>query len=379
MSKLFFQLINNRRGTGSSKKPASVEIRFSLNRERKYFSTGVMVCPNNWSDKTHRAVRCKDADSINETLDLWLEKAKSIADKFITDDSLTLDNVKGLMEGEDSKKMDFATYCEKRAECRNVRPSTKGRYMVFVRFLRGYGKIISFSDAANESKVRGMDEFLHKKGYKQSTIYDYHKFMKLFINDACTDGLIEKNPYDNLSFKVSRGEKKYVDNITEEQFNKLKELKLTSPHLQRVRDLFLFQCYTAMAYSDLMSFDYSNCEKIDGKVFYHSKRTKTDVDFAFMLLDPAVEILKKYDYKLPTITNQKYNDYLKAIGAMIGVEKMHSHMGRGTAATLFLSKGMSINIVARTLGHTNLRQTMRYARTLNKDVVGAFDKLEGKL
>ena len=379
MKVLNFALVNNRRGLGSSKKPASVEIRFSIGRERKYFSTGVMVCPSNWSDKTQRIIKSKDADSINRTLDLWREKAKSVADKFITDDSLTLENVKGLLEGEDNKRKDFATYCEERAECRNVRESTKGRYMVFVRFLRSYGKIVSYSDATKESKIRAMDEYLHKKGYKQSTIYDYHKFMKLFINDACTDGLMEKNPYDNLSFKVSRGEKKYVDNINEEQFIKLKELKLTSPHLQRVRDLFLFQCYTAMAYSDLMSFDYSNCEKIDGKVFYHSKRTKTDTDFVFMLLDPAVEILKKYDYKLPEITNQKYNDYLKAIGAMIGVEGMHSHMGRATAATLFLSKGMSINVVARVLGHTTLRQTVRYARTLNKDVLGAFGKLEGKL
>lgn len=128
-----------------------------------------------------------------------------------------------------------------------------------------------------------------------------------------------------------------------------------------------------------MSFDYANCEEIGGKLFYHAKRTKTDTDFVFQILSPAVELLKEYNYYLPKISNQKYNDYLKVIGAMIGEPKLHSHMGRATAATLFLSKGMPINIVSRVLGHTSLKQTTRYARTLNKDVMGAFDKLEGKI
>ena len=72
-------------------------------------------------------------------------------------------------------------------------------------------------------------------------------------------------------------------------------------------------------------------------MFYHSKRTKTDTDFVFQLLDPALEILKKYKYRLPKISNQKYNDYLKVVGMMVGVGRLHSHMGRATAATLFLS------------------------------------------
>lgn len=128
-----------------------------------------------------------------------------------------------------------------------------------------------------------------------------------------------------------------------------------------------------------MSFDYSCCEEVNGKWFYHAQRTKTDTDFVFQLLSPAVELLKAYDFKLPKITNQKYNDYLKIVGMMVGVDGLHSHMGRATAATLFLSKGMPINIVARVLGHTTLRQTTRYARTLNKDVRAAFDNLEGKI
>lgn len=224
-----------------------------------------------------------------------------------------------------------------------------------------------------------MDEFLHKQGKAQCTIYDYHKYLKLFINDAVIDGYLEQNPYKFLPFQVGKGEKQFVDCITEEQFNDIKKLDIATPHIQQARDLFLFQCYTGLAYSDLTSFDYANCEEIGGKMFYHAKRTKTDTDFVFQLLTPAVDLLEKYDFKLPKISNQKYNDYLKVIGQMVGVDRLHTHMGRATAATLFLSKGMPINIVARVLGHTSLRQTTRYARTLSKDVQSAFNELEGKM
>lgn len=128
-----------------------------------------------------------------------------------------------------------------------------------------------------------------------------------------------------------------------------------------------------------MAFDFCKCNLIDGKFFYHNRRVKTNVDFVLQLLPQVVEILNKYNNKLPQISNQKYNDFLKVIGSMVGVDNLHSHMGRATAATMFLSKGMPINVVSKVLGHTNLRQTQRYARTLSRDVRSAFDALEDKI
>ena len=223
-----------------------------------------------------------------------------------------------------------------------------------------------------------MDEYLHTREIGQSTIYNYHKYLKLFINDAIIDNLVQENPYRRLSFKISRGDKKYVDCLTVEQFDAVRNLTVSTPHLCKARDLFLFQCYTGLAYADLMAFDFNECDLIDGKYFYHDRRAKTDVDFVLQLLPQAVDILTKYKNKLPTLSNQRYNDYLKVIGSMIGVDGLHSHMGRATAATMFLSKGMPINVVSKVLGHTNLRQTQRYARTLSRDVRSAFNNIEGK-
>lgn len=378
MGNVTFNVINNRLHRGSSYKATSVEFSFYCDGKRKYVSTGIMVHPSEWSDKQKVIIKRKDAKILNEMLDAWKAKAVRVVKKAVDESITDLNYVVQLMKNEDSSHITFIEYCEKRRNERKVSEHTKQRYDVFIKFLKDWGKIVSFADC-NVSKVRAMDERLTKQGKAQCTIYDYHKYLKLFINDAIVDGFLEQNPYRMLPFRIGRGEKQYVDCINEDQFSAIKTATITAPHIRKARDLFLFQCYTGLAYSDLMSFSYKNCEEIDGKLFYHAKRTKTDTDFVFQILEPAKVILEKYDYQLPKISNQKYNDYLKVVGGLVGVPSLHSHMGRATAATLFLSKGMPINIVSRVLGHTTLRQTTRYARTLNKDVMGAFDKLEGKM
>ena len=378
MGNVTFNVINNRLKRGSAFKATSIEISFYCDGKRKYLSTGIMIHPSEWADQKKEVIKRKDAKQLNELLQAWKDKAMRVVKKALDDGITDLDQLVMMMRNEDASHVSFIEYCEKRRDERKVGEHTKKRYDVFIKFLKEWGKIVSFSDC-NVSRIRSMDEYLTKQGKAQCTIYDYHKYLKLFINDAIVDGLMEQNPYKMLSFRIGRGEKQYVDCINEEQFNAIKKLSITSPHIRKARDLFLFQCYTGLAYSDLMSFSHKNCEEMDGKLFYHAKRTKTDTDFVFQILEPAKQILEKYNYELPSISNQKYNDYLKVIGGLVGVGNLHSHMGRATAATLFLSKGMPINIVARVLGHTTLRQTTRYARTLNKDVMGAFDKLEGKM
>lgn len=377
MAKINLSIIHNRLKRATSKHEVSVELCFCAKRQRKYFSTGVKVTTTQWSDASKMVIKRKDADELNEIIQAYRARANEIISKMVKEGCCDLNVVISQMNGED-EGTSFIEYCERRRNERKVCEHTKKRYDVFIKFLKTWGKIKSFQDC-NVSKVRAMDEYLHRQDKAQCTIYDYHKYLKLFINDAMIDGLIEQNPYKFLPFHISKGEKQYVDCITEEQFAAIKKLKLSTPHILHARDLFLFQCYTGLAYSDLASFNYDNCEEINGKMFYHAKRTKTDTDFVFQLLKPALELLQKYDFCLPKISNQKYNDYLKVIGEIVGVPKLHTHAGRGTAATLFLSKGMPINIVSKVLGHKNLRQTMRYARTLNKDVQSAFDALEGKM
>lgn len=376
MADLKFNIVYDRKHVATDKNEGVLEIRFTAERKQKYFSTGIKVTKKQW--KGDRIVGHPDMGALNLRLSMLKQKAQKIVTLACGADVFDFNSVTSLFKGETATEIDFATYCEQRSQKRRVCENTKERYRVFTRFLRSWGGIKAFSDIS-VAKVRAMDEYLHAKGLGQGTVYNYHKYLKLFINDAVIDGFVRESPYRRLPFKIGRGDKQFVDCLTVEQFEAVRSLRLSTPHLTRCRDLFLFQCYTGLAYSDLMAFAFDDCELIDGKYFYHNKRTKTNVDFVLQLLPPAVELLERYGYKLPKLSNQKYNDYLKAIGAMVGVENMHSHMGRATAATMFLSKGMPINVVSRVLGHTNLKQTQRYARTLSRDVRSAFDMLEEKI
>lgn len=379
MAILRFNIIYDRKHATKSGKQGYVEVRFCMNRQQKYFSTGIKVFADEWDYQECKVVRHPDRMELNQRLTAIRAKAYKIVNKAYDDeDGFDFNLLTRMFRGEPAKKIDFPTYCEQRTAARRVSESTRTRYRVFTRFLRSWGKIISFSDLTL-AKIRAMDEHLHTRKMGLATIYNYHKSLKLFINDAVIDNLVQDNPYRRLSFKIPRGDKHYVDCLTIEQFESIRSLAVTNPHLAKVRDLFLFQCYTGLAYSDLMAFDFCKCNLIDGKFFYHNRRVKTDVDFVLQLLPQVVEILNKYNNKLPQISNQKYNDFLKVIGSMVGVDNLHSHMGRATAATMFLSKGMPINVVSKVLGHTNLRQTQRYARTLSRDVRSAFDALEDKI
>ena len=378
MADLKFNIVYDRKHVASAVSGGIIEIRFTCGKQQKYFSTGIKVLRTQWNGRSNCIVKHPDGKALNLRLDSFVEKAGKVRKAALMDDGFDFASISGLFKGDKSKEIDFPTYCEQRTAKRRVCENTRERYRVFIRFLRSWDEIKSFADIT-VAKVRSMDEYLHEKGLGQGTVYNYHKYLKLFINDAVIDSLVTENPYRRLPFKIGRGDKQYVDCLTMEQFEAVRSLRIATLHIAKARDLFLFQCYTGLAYSDLMAFSFEDCELMDGKYFYHNKRTKTDVDFVLQLLPPAVELLKKYGYKLPRLSNQKYNDYLKAVGAMAGIEGLHSHMGRATAATMFLSKGMPINVVSKVLGHTNLRQTQRYARTLSKDVRSAFDMLEGKI
>jgi integrase len=143
--------------------------------------------------------------------------------------------------------------------------------------------------------------------------------------------------------------------------------------------LFIFQAFTGLSYSDTQIFDLSEYREIDGRWVNIGERIKTGVPYVSQLLPPAVEILEKYGWKVPKMNNQRYNQMLKAIGMVIGIPKLHSHMGRHTFATYMLSQGAKIENVSRMLGHTNIEQTQRYAKVLAQDVRDDFAMVERKM
>ena len=113
----------------------------------------------------------------------------------------------------------------------------------------------------------------------------------------------------------------------------------------------------------------------DGNYLIKDKRTKTDTTYIFLLSEKALAIVMKYKGKIPAISNQKYNQYLKVLGQMIGVPTLHSHMGRSTFASTCLNQGMATDVLKYALGHRTTLQTNRYATMQDETIKKAFEDI----
>ena len=115
---------------------------------------------------------------------------------------------------------------------------------------------------------------------------------------------------------------------------------------------------------------YVSCPKVGEMMCLKKKRGKTGVTYILPLNDTAISLLRKYDFELPIITNQKYNAYLKEIANICGIKKtLTTLLARHTAATLMLNAGIAIEVVSKTLGHSNTKMTQHYAKLLDKTVI----------
>ena len=157
--------------------------------------------------------------------------------------------------------------------------------------------------------------------------------------------------------------------------------------MELVRDLFVFSCFTGLAYIDVANLTPENIVTLDDKQWIMTKRQKTSVATNVLLLDIPKNIIEKYSGKIyrngklfPMLTNQRTNSYLKEIADICGIKKdLTFHMARHTFATMSLSKGVSMESVSKMLGHTNIKTTQIYARITNKKIEYDMEQLAGKL
>ena len=278
-----------------------------------------------------------------------------------------------------SESDSFIDFIVRRTDERKDRAEgTIKHYRTLVKVLEDFGRINYFHDLTR-SNITMFDDYLRSKGIKDTTVYGYHKNMKAYINEAIRFGIISENPYVGL--KINRGKSDKRKYLTYEEMRRMERCRITDPSVNRVRDLFLFQCYTGLAYSDLYKFDFaSDVERRGNKFIIADRRVKTNEDYFIVLLSPAMEILRKYDFDLPVISNQKYNDYLKVAASFAKIDKnLTTHCARHTFAVFALNNGVPMEVVSKMLGHTNIKTTQIYAKVLNTEVEKGFDVLERKM
>lgn len=362
----------------SATKKGVVSIEIYYKGKRKRVNTGVRVFPSQWNNR-HGVVKSIDAAELNLTIHTVLQNITDWINQLrLNRESFSFEKLERYLLTERTEDDNFLKYVERKIDGRkDIRESTRRTQKKLVGSLKEFGKIMFFSEVTRE-RIREYDMWLHGKNYVQATIHSYHKFLKIYINQAIDEGLIKHSPYTGI--KIERGKSSLRKFLTEKELISVMETKLPTESLNSTRDLFVFQCFTGIAYADLKLFDFSKVEERNGKYILHDTRWKSGEDFYIVLLSPAVKILKKYNFRLNVVSNQKYNLYLKVIATAAGIDHpITSHMARHTFAVYCLNRGVSIEILAKMMGHTDIKTTQLYAKIANMSVEAAFDHLENNL
>lgn len=362
--------VYDRKGQAEKKKVGVVELRIGSGKQRKYISTGIWLRPNEWLNGS--VVGRKDWHELNNALQTLKKKAAEVIIKMMEDGNLELGAVPILLKESMVQKQTFIEYAKEQAERRykKISMGTKEHYELFFRFMDEWKGIVYFSDVT-EKNVQKLDDVLRDRGLKECSRWSYHKLLKMFAMQAVEDGLVAKNPYARLDIRKgdSGGLQRF---LTPTEFHRFESCEIPSERLRKVRDLFVFQTYTMMGYSDLAAFSYDKCAKVDGQMVYKAKRQKTGQDFTIVLLEPALAVLSRYGNKLPIISNVKYNEYLKLAVMYAHIDKLvTTHWARHTGATMLLNEGkVPMHIIQHILGHASIRETERtYAKLMDETIV----------
>ena len=401
-------IIYNHRGRFGKNGTAPVEVRVTVGRRAYYINTGVCVRPREW--KFDKIVNRQDEDTLNERVGIMLNRVDGIINEHLkngTEANIDFEEVRRLVRSPDKRVKrsvhngnilaivqdaeDVTVWMQDEIEKLDVAVGTRKHYRTAVAVLIESRTMRKWSELTVEN-VHKFDAFLHRikkrqtdveiKSNKpveyisQATVRNYHKYISALAARAFKFGIVTANPYDRMRGEIKRGDKETVEFLTDAERERIEGLTINESMLATVRDVFVFQCYTGMAYSDAMAFALDKCQQDGDRLTYSAPRVKTGVWFYIRVLPKALAIAHKYGGRLPRVADQTCNANLKTIANVTGItKKLTTHVGRHTFATWMLRNGVPIEHLRKMLGHRKITQTQRYAKLLPMDVYGMFDKV----
>lgn len=212
--------------------------------------------------------------------------------------------------------------------------------------------------------------------YKNSTAISYYTKLRGIIKYAMDNGKLRISPLQNV--KIVR-KPIMIDYLTEGEIEKLRNVELDTESLIKVRDCALFQIATGLAYCDCVELTPYDLKEKDGIYYISKNRHKTGNAFLSVVFPDGVDIYNRYNGKIPFLSNQKYNLFLKALAERARINKnFHTHLFRHTYATTLLNKGVSMKTISRCIGDTLHICDSFYAflkeETILEEVSKAFEK-----
>lgn len=380
-----------------------VFMRISLMMKRLTLATKIFVKHNEWSDQNGKLkTNSEEARRINKMLDAFKMKAFDYQRELMNEGKdVTLEGMKAKWYGLSLEKprmlMEvFKQHNEQMKALidREFSPLTFERYETSFRHTEAFMKWKFNIDDIDIKKLNyefiADYEFWLKSERKcdHNTTVKYLSNFKKIVHICIKHGWLERDPF--VGFKMTKREVERPF-LVEEELTRIIAEDFKMPRLRQVRDIFIFCCYTGLAYADVKKLTREEITTgIDGEKWIWTSRQKTETTTRVPLLPRALEILDRYKDDpqcvnqgrlLPVLSNQKMNNYLKEISDACEItKKMTFHTARHTfATTVTLSNGVPIETVSKMLGHRNLKTTQHYARILDLKVSEDMGNLRKKL
>jgi len=384
---------------------APIYVRLTVEKLRLEFTTRRFILPERWNSKSQKMTgHTEEAKSFNAYLKT-LEQQVYEAHRLLVSQQIPItvtvlrDKVLGIEEKpkiytvlevfrEHNRKMEALIG-------QDYSQGTMTRYETSLKhtsdFIKWQYKVEDMPvDQIDYNFVSNYDFYLRseRKCNNNSTV-KYLKNFKKVVKICLGNGWLEKDPFLNYKVKITEVIPEY---LTKEELKTIAEKHFEIERINQVKDVFLFSCYTGLAYADVEKLNRNDIIiGVDGQKWVSINRQKTKSRSKVPLLPKASEILEKYkdhplclieNKVLPVFSNQKMNAYLKEVGDLCGINKPFTyHTARHTfATTVTLSNGVPIETVSKMLGHKNLKTTQHYAKILDmkvsEDMRALVEKLE---
>lgn len=380
-----------------NQKKYMIYARITICGQQCQFSTTYSVTPKLWDTKGNRVKgNSMEAVEINSLLDHLRARIilcyntranafKAISPHLIKIDLLSVINEHSMLlsffRGFNEIRIKQIGY--------GIKQSTHNKYELTIRRLEEF---ILMTYNASDIQIQrvtlrfilNFECFLKTKyGLSDNSTERLIKIFKRIVLLAKEEGIIQHNPFQNHKSKSNTPVRTFLN---DEELKLLINAKFNSLRLEKVKDMFLFCCFTGLSYADLSKLKKKDIRiGCDGEKWIIIKRLKTSKESRIKLLDLPIKIILKYqnfdtgEYLLPVISNANFNLYLKEIALICGINKLITvHTARHTfATTISISKGLPIETLSKMLGHTTIRTTQLYARILD-DKISKDIELLGK-
>ncbi|MEQ8421823.1 MAG: site-specific integrase [Arenibacter algicola] len=387
------------RSKENSKGVCPLYCRITYSGKRKQFSTGIFVDPGQWSAKKQLVIaEAPTARNLNGRLAIIRQKLQlAFLALDLEGTPFDVGDITAKYFGKKVRKevtlvQYFRDYLARQSKLigKDIKVSTWKKFEYVCNDVESF---LWYKYKVKDMPIRKLKEqFLEdfqyylktEKEQKQVTINKEVQRLRKPVKTAVSEGYLDIDPF--AQHKPGRVIKEVVF-LTKEELEILEKHHFSQTRLQLVRDLFIFCCYTGLAYREMSDLKKVHIIKgFDGNDWIMMKREKTGKDIAVPLLPRAISIIEKYkaigDHVLPKFSNQKINSYLKEIADIVGFEKSISHhTARKTfASTVLLYNNVPMEVVSELLGHSSIKITQEYyGKVVQKRVSAEMDKLNQKL